>query len=69
MTPEGSEALPCGPWNHSKVGEGTLAGRGVGEIRVAEHLSEKLFPAMFGPEGERIIGSNCTVGNNKSKEM
>ena len=28
VNPEGSEALPFGPKNHSKVGEGTLEGRG-----------------------------------------
>jgi hypothetical protein len=43
-----------------------LEGRGKGEIRVAEHLSEKIVPAILGPEGERIIGSKCTVGNNES---
>ena len=40
VTPEGSEALLFGPKNHSKVGEGTLEGRGMGSKRVAEHVSE-----------------------------
>jgi hypothetical protein len=42
-----------------------LEGRGSGEMRVTEHLSEKIFPAMLCPEGERIIGPKCTIGNNK----
>ena len=56
VTPEGSEALPCGPKNHSNVGEGTLEGRGMGEVRFAEHVSEKVFPAILGPERERVTG-------------
>ena len=40
VNPEGSEALPFGPKNHSKVGEGTLEGRGTGSKRIAEQLSE-----------------------------
>ena len=51
ITPEGSEAFPCGPWNHSKDGGGTLEGRGIGLKRAAEHVSEKEFPATPGPEG------------------
>jgi hypothetical protein len=43
-----------------------LEGRGRGELRVAVHFSEKLFPAILGPEGERIIGSKYTAGNNES---
>ena len=39
VTPEGSKALPFVPKNHSKVGEGILAGRGMGSTRVAEHIS------------------------------
>ena len=40
VNPEGSEALPFGPKNHSKVGEGTLEGRGTESKRIAEQLSE-----------------------------
>ena len=50
------EVLPCGPKNHSNVGEGTLEGRGMGEVRFAEHVSEKVFPAILGPERERVTG-------------
>ena len=57
VTPEGSEALPFGPKNHSKVGEGTLDGRGMGSKRVAEHISECVSPAVLEPEGERVTGS------------
>ena len=43
VTPEGSGALPFGPKNHSKVGEGIL-GSGKGGLllgaRVAKHVSE-----------------------------
>ena len=42
VKPEGSGALPFGPKNHSKVGEGIL-GSGKGgfpELRVAEQVSE-----------------------------
>ena len=40
VNPDGSEALPFGPKNHSKVGEGTLDGREIGSKRVAEHISK-----------------------------
>ena len=42
VTPDGSEfdVLLFGPKNHSKVGEGTSEGRGMGSKRVAEHISE-----------------------------
>ena len=56
FTPEGSEALPCGPKNHSKVGGGTLKGRGLGEISLAEHISEKAFPTTPGPELVIVTG-------------
>ena len=54
ITPEGSEVLPSGPKNHSKVGVGTLEGRGMGLIRVAEHDNEKAFPAIPGPEASKF---------------
>ena len=38
--PEGSEASPFGPKNHSKFGVGILDGRGTGSNSVAEHVSE-----------------------------
>ena len=56
VTPEGSEALPCGPKYHSNFGEGTSEGRGMGEVRFAEHVSEKVLPAILGPERERVTG-------------
>ena len=56
VTPEGSETLPCEPKDHSKVGEGTLVGRGMGLISLAEHVSEKAFPTTPGPEGVRVTG-------------
>ena len=40
VKPEGSEALPFGPKNHSNVGEGMSECRGLGSRRVAEHVSE-----------------------------
>ena len=40
VTPEGSEASPFGPKNHSKFGVGMLDGRGMGLTSVAEHVSE-----------------------------
>ena len=46
--------MPFGPKNHSKLGEDTLEGRGMGEIRVAEHLKVKKFPTTPGPEGEIV---------------
>ena len=39
---------------HSKDGGGTLEGSGRGEIRVAEHLKVKKFPAIPGPEDESV---------------
>ena len=51
ITPEGSELL-FGPKNHSKFGEGTLGGRGLGAI-VAEHTREELLPTVLEPERER----------------
>ena len=57
VKPEGSEALPFGPKNHSKVGEGTLEGRGTGSKRIAEQLSEYVSPAVVEPEGEMVTGS------------
>ena len=68
ITPEGSEALASGPKNHSKVGEGTLEGRGMGLITVAEHDNEKAFPATPGPEASKFTGLtllNCTNECNK----
>ena len=50
VTPEGSEALPSKPKNHSKVGEGTLVGRGMGLVRVVEHVNENTFPVIPEPE-------------------
>ena len=65
MTPEGSKVLPFGPKNHSKFGEGTLAGRGMGSISFAEHVREKVLPKT---PGERVteLGkrSNLTVESN-----
>ena len=40
VTPDGSAALPLGPKNHSKVGEGISEGSGTGLKRVAEHVRE-----------------------------
>ena len=68
MTPDGSEALPCGPKNQSKFGEGTFIGRGIGRTSLAEQLSENEFPTTQGPEGLRVTGlgecSNSTIENN-----
>ena len=61
ITPEGSEALPFGPKNHSNVGEGIFEGRGIGEMRVAEHVSEKIYPAILRPEEESAMLSKSTV--------
>ena len=58
VKPEGSEALPFGPKNHSKVGEGTSEGRGTGSKRIAEQLSEYVSPAIVKPEEEMVTGSN-----------
>ena len=57
VNPEGSVALPFGPKNHSKVGEGTLEGRGTGSKRIAEQLSEYVSPAVVEPDGEMVTGS------------
>lgn len=46
MTPEGIEALPFGPKNHSKFGADIVAGKGVGSISFAEHVRENIFPEM-----------------------
>ena len=42
VTPDGSvlDALPFEPKSHSKIGEGTSEGRGMGSKSVAEHISE-----------------------------
>ena len=40
VTPEGREASPFGPNNHSKFGVGILDGTGIGSTSVAEHISE-----------------------------
>ena len=60
VTQVGSEALPSVPNNHSKRGEGTSEGRGIGSIRVAEHDSEKAVPATPGPEASKVTVLNCT---------
>ena len=51
VKPEGSEALPFGPKNHS---EGKLLGRGLFMI-VAEHTREEFAPTMLEPEGEMVV--------------
>ena len=41
VTPEGRGSLPLGPKDHTKVGAGTLFGRGAELLlRVDEHISE-----------------------------
>ena len=45
LAPDGSTALPLVPTNHSKVGEGTLAGRGI-SFMTAEQVKVKLFPGL-----------------------
>lgn len=57
VAPEGSGALLLGPKNHSKVGEGTLEGRGMGSTRTAEHISEEASPAIPEREGEIVTGA------------
>ena len=48
VKPEGSEALPLGPKNHSKVGAGILESgkEGFLGLRVAEQVSEQVSPAV-----------------------
>ena len=40
VKPQGSEALPFEPKNHSNIGEGMLECRGIGSRKVTEHVSE-----------------------------
>ena len=41
VTPEGRGSLPLGPKDHTNLGAGTLAGRGMESLlRVDEHVSE-----------------------------
>ena len=55
VTAEGSEALPFGPKNHSKVAKGTIED-GWESISVAEHVREKIhispWPAVFESDWE-----------------
>ena len=54
-TSEGiSEALSLN--NHSNVGVGISEGRGKGLARYAEHISEKVSPAILDPEEEMVTG-------------
>ena len=65
MTPEGSDALPFRPKSHSKFGEGTVAGRGMGLISFAEHVRERVLPKMPGERATELgKQSNLTVESN-----
>lgn len=57
--------LLFGPKNHSKDGEDTFAGKGMGLMRVAEHVSENISPAIARPEEEMVTEfSKSTVDSN-----
>ena len=56
VTPEGSGEL-VGPKNHSKLGEGTLSGRGLG-LMSTEHSGAKFSPTVLALESE---GEMATV--------
>jgi hypothetical protein len=45
LTPEGSDALLLVSTNRTKVGEGTLGGRGT-SFMIAEQVKEKISPGL-----------------------
>ena len=70
ITPEGREVLPFGPKNHSKVGEGTSEGRGMGSLeRAAEQFNEYVSPAVLEPEEDINMVTRSPEGSSLKLTM